>query len=83
MTSRDQVNWCITYLFMECFNGGLDETGVAFIRDYSYDFTNNDVSLDMCLLYPLYLKCYFLCKRGNMQIEARHLKVKYLYEFFY
>jgi len=53
----------------------------TFIGDFSY-FANNDRSLDACLLYPLYLECYFSSKRGNMQIEEWHLKVKYLYEFY-
>lgn len=34
-------------LFVEFSNSGLDGTDIAFIRDYNYDFANNNVALNV------------------------------------
>lgn len=53
------------------FNSGLDGTGIAFIRHYSYDSANDVHST--CLLYPLCL----LSVISRVNVEIRKLSAAF------
>jgi len=59
------------HISLEFFNGGLDGTGIAFIRHYSYDSANDVHST--CLLYPLCL----LSVISRVNVEIRKLSAAF------